>query len=293
MSLQKGLLLFLTFFIISCTGNTRKDGNTKANNLRADLQHSDTVRATDSTKHSNKKLNQLFLKYKKPIEGYHVKIEWTPYESYEDCSVGLATICFENRNGCSFSFIDSAFLSSVLINKDVKREIATFKKDTVIHVEYPVQSNRDLLRKDVPFCFADIDFDGIKELVMTVFGEGQRHNDMYRVFKLDSVGNLIKHSRQITYQKPYRDFDGITKFVQKNKTVTNTFDGGAFNSSYETFVSVPEKAENNKFMLKQIIKYVDGVKKIYYTRDQLTKSSDYLKMDFEFRKNHANGTIWD
>ena len=116
---------------------------------------------------------------------------------------------------------------------------------------------------------------------MTVFDEGQRHTDIYRVLRLDSVGNLVKLSRQITYQKPYVDFDGFTKFDQTKKTVTNTFDGGADNSSYETFVSKSGRIENNKFRLKHIISYVDGIKKIYFTRNKLFQRTDYLKMDFE------------
>ena len=283
MTLHKVLTVFLTIFILSCTGNKGKDGNTKANSIHTDRKDSDTVRATVTSKQSTEKLKRLFIKYNKPIEGYQVKIEWTPYESYEYCSVGLAIIHFENSSGSGFSIIDSAFKSSVLINKEVKREIAYFKKDTVIYIEYPVKKNHELIRKDVPFFFADMDYDSKKELVMTIFGKGQRHNDIYRVFKLDSVGNIFKLSRQVTYQKPYIDFDGFTKFDQKHKTVTNTFDGGADNSSYETFVSKSGKTDNNKFRLKYIISYVDGVKKIYYTKDKLTKSIDYLKMDFESR----------
>jgi len=283
MTYQKVFLLVLTFFIISCTGNNRKDGFTNAHSSHTDLQNRDTIRAADTTIHSTEKLKRLFLKYKNRIDGYRIKIEWTPSESYEDCSKGLATINFENTNGYRFSIIDSAFVSSALINTDIKREIAFFKKDTVIYLNYPVKSKREILRKDVPFSFADVDFDGKKELVMTVFGEGQRHTDIYRVFRLDSVGNIVKRSKQVTYLKPYIDFDGFSKFDQKNKTVTNTFDGGADNSSYETFVSKSGKTDNNKFRLKYIISYVDGVKKIYYTKDKLTKSIDYLKMDFESR----------
>ena len=284
MTHQKIFLLVLTFFIISCTGNNRKDGFTNAHSSHTDLQNRDTVRVADTTIHSTEKLKRLFLKYKNRIDGYQVKIEWTPSESYEDCSKGLATISFENTNGYRFSIIDSAFVSSVLINKDNKRVITFFKKDTVIYLNYPVKSNREIIRRDVPFSFADVDFDGKKELVMTVFGEGQRHTDIYRVFRLDSVGNLVKKSKQVTYLKPYIDFDGFTKFDQKNKTVTTTFDGGAENSSYETFVSNSGKKENNMFRLKHIVAYVDRVKKIYYTKDKLTKSSNYLKMDFENRK---------
>jgi len=283
MSLQKIIFLFLAFFILSCHGSKVKDENTKAQNLQDGLKKSNAITAVDSTKHTTEKLKRLYLKYKKPIEGFHIKIGWTPYESYEDCSVGLATFFFENRNGCRFSIIDSAFLSSVLINKDKKKEIAYFKEDTLIYIEYPFKSNREIIRRDVPFSFSDVDFDGKKELIMTVFGEGQRHTDVFRIFKLDSVGNLVKRSKQVTYQKPYIDFDGFTKFDKKNKTVTNTFDGGADNSSYETFVSESGIAENNKFRLKHIVEYINGVKKIYYTRDKLTERTDYLKHDFDNR----------
>jgi len=284
MTFQKVLILFLIFLIISCTGNNRKDRNTKTHSLHTDLQNRDTIRAADTTIRSTEKLKRLFIKYKNRIDGYQVKIEWTPSESYEDCSKGLATIYFENPNGYRFSIIDSAFVSSALINTDIKREIAFFKKDTVIYLNYPVKSKREIIRRDVPFSFADVDFDDKKELVMTVFGEGQRHTDIYRVFRLDSVGNIVEKSKQVTYLKPFIDFDGFTKFDQKNKIVTNTFDGGAENSSYETFVYGSGKAKINMFRLKHIVAYVDGVKKIYYTKDKLTKSIDYLKMDFENSK---------
>jgi hypothetical protein len=227
------------------------------------------------------KRNELILKYNKPIEGYRVKIEWTPYESYEDHSAGLAVICFE-KNGYRFSVIDSNFVSPVLTNKDRKRNIALFKNDTVINIEYSTKIIQELLRRDVPFSFSDIDFDGQKELVMNIFGEGQRHTDIFRIFKLDSVGNIVKTSKQITFQKPYIDFDGFTKFNRKNKTITNFFGGGTLDNSYETFIVDSNKVNNNnKFRLKQIVEYIDGFKKIYYTGDKLTERSNFLKMDFE------------
>lgn len=271
MKLKLIILIFTTILTLSCH---------KANvDTKKDIDKVDAVKKTLPKSASATIEKQLVtLRYKKPVNGYRITIKWTLYESYEDISKGLAVIYFKKDKGCRFCLIDSNFVSNIFVTKNGKE---TLTNDSLIYLDYPPKTKRNILRNDVPFSFEDVDFDGEKELIITVFGEGQRHIDIFRVFKLDSVGNLVKQSKQVTYQKPYIDFDGFTRFDKKDKTVTNTFDGGADNSSYETFVSGSGIAKNNKFRLKRIVEYVDGVKKIHYTKNKLTKSGDYLKMDFE------------
>ena len=276
MKLKLIFLVCLSILTLSCH---------KANVKSVDKAETIKTALPDTIKQLPAELKKIILKYRKSVNGYRITIKCTFYDSYEKTYKGLGVICFEKSNGCQFSLIDSSFVANLFVKKNKK---TTSKGGSVIYLEYPAKKNKNELRNDVPFSFADVDFDGKKELIMTVFGEGQRHLDIFRVFKLDSVGNLVKQSKQITYQKPYIDFDGFTKFDQKNKTVTNTFDGGAYNSSYETFISKSGIEENNKFRLKYIVEYVDGIKKVYYTKDKLTKSCDYLKMDFEIQMENKN-----
>ena len=90
-----------------------------------------------------------------------------------------------------------------------------------------------------PFSFGDMNFDGIKELVIAHRRQGQRHYDAYDVYLIQEIeGTSYFNILDLTDEMPYSEIDETTEFDWDNKTLLMYYSGGACSSSYETYKRV-------------------------------------------------------
>jgi len=178
----------------------------------------------------------IYIEFTDVIQGrYIVDVEWFPDWGLVPMFNGPANINFK------------------LIDRDVKFTIKTdffnignrmfsFPKyrmdaDTIANKEVIKMKYSDIANE--PFAFGDMNFDGIKELVIANRRQGQRHHDAYEVYLIQEIEdtsyfNII----DLTDVLPYSNIDATTKFDSDNKTIQLYYSGGACSSSYETYKRV-------------------------------------------------------
>jgi len=178
----------------------------------------------------------IYIEFTDVIQGrYIVDVEWFPDWGLVPMFNGPANINFK------------------LIDRDVKFTIKTdffnignrmfsFPKyrmdaDTIANKEVIKMKYSDIANE--PFAFGDMNFDGIKELVIANRRQGQRYHDAYEVYLIQEIEdtsyfNII----DLTDVLPYSNIDATTKFDSGNKTIQLYYSGGACSSSYETYKRV-------------------------------------------------------
>jgi hypothetical protein len=166
---------------------------------------------------------------------YMVDVEWFPNWGIVPMFNGPANINFK------------------LIDRDVKFTIKTdffnignrmfsFPKyrmnaDTIAKKEVIKMKFSDIA--NTPFAFGDMNFDGIKELVIANRRQGQRHHDAYEVYLIQEIEDTSYFNiLDLTDVLPYSNIDATTEFDSDNKTIQLYYSGGACSSSYETYKRV-------------------------------------------------------
>ena len=269
--------IFILVGIILLFGCKRKEAPA-SNSIAQSIQKADSIKADSIRKESNYKMvdniDHFFVKYSNDVNGYHVTAECIKNKQLTDGS-WRANLFFKHSSGFQFTIIDSCYNAYALSESGV----TSLSNDTTININYPASSNADTLRHDVPFFFSDVNYDGRDELIINVHGCAQRGCDMFQVFALDKSGNLLPRSKQITYQKPFVDFDDLTHFDGRNKSVTTQFSGGAMDGQNEIFKIDVRKSESryNRFALHNIEILENGVKRVSSSKkDLLISKTNYL-----------------
>ena len=179
---------------------------------------------------------RIYIEFTDVIQGrYIVDVEWFPNWGSAPMFNGPANINFK------------------LIDRDVKFTIKTdffnignrmfsFPKyrmdaETIASKEVIKMKFSDIA--NAPFAFGDMNFDGVKELVIANRKQGQRHHDAYEVYLIQEIEdtsyfNII----DLTDTLPYSNIDATTEFDSDNKTIQLYYSGGACSSSYETYKRV-------------------------------------------------------
>ena len=178
----------------------------------------------------------IYIEFTDVIQGrYIVDVEWFPDWGLVPMFNGPANINFKlvdrdvkftiktdffNIGNRMFSFPKYRINANTIANKEV------------IKMKYSDIANE-------PFAFGDMNFDGIKELVIANRKQGQRHHDAYEVYLIQEIEdtsyfNII----DLTDTLPYSNIDATTKFDSDNKTIQLYYSGGACSSSYETYKRV-------------------------------------------------------
>lgn len=211
---------------------------------------SETIVKSDSTESVKDTViyntDTIQIYYKNKIENYTVSVKWIPREANCVSVDGNAYISFKHNSGTSF-IVHHKFFSSDLCSYDTTNGLAILPKERTFKINYPLNTKNEYLRKDVPFYFADVNFDGKKELILVNYGEGQRLCNSYSVYALNNQYGLVDSTEQITNQEPYKYFDSMTEFNRKNKTILIYLSGGAVNYEYRTY-----KYKNGKMALRQV-----------------------------------------
>ena len=178
----------------------------------------------------------IYIEFTDVIQGrYIVDVEWFPDWGLVPMFNGPANINFKlvdrdvkftiktdffNIGNRMFSFPKYRINANTIANKEV------------IKMKYSDIANE-------PFAFGDMNFDGIKELVIANRRQGQRYHDAYEVYLIQEIEdtsyfNII----DLTDVLPYSNIDATTKFDSDNKTIQLYYSGGACSSSYETYKRV-------------------------------------------------------
>jgi len=178
----------------------------------------------------------IYIEFTDVIQGrYIVDVEWFPNWGLVPMFNGPANINFK------------------LIDKDVKFTIKTdffnignrmfsFPKyrmdaETIASKEVIKMKFSDIA--NAPFAFGDMNFDGIKELVIANRKQGQRHHDAYEVYLIQEIEDTSYFNiMDLTDTLPYSNIDATTEFDSDNKTIQLYYSGGACSSSYETYKRV-------------------------------------------------------
>ena len=178
----------------------------------------------------------IYIEFTDVIQGrYIVDVEWFPDWGLVPMFNGPANINFK------------------LVDRDVKFTIKTdffnignrmfsFPKyrmdaDTIANKEVIKMKYSDIANE--PFAFGDMNFDGIKELVIANRRQGQRYHDAYEVYLIQEIEDTSYFNiMDLTDTLPYSNIDATTKFDSDNKTIQLYYSGGACSSSYETYKRV-------------------------------------------------------
>jgi len=178
----------------------------------------------------------IYIEFTDVIQGrYIVDVEWFPDWGLVPMFNGPANINFKlvdrdvkftiktdffNIGNRMFSFPKYRINANTIANKEV------------IKMKYSDIANE-------PFAFGDMNFDGIKELVIANRRQGQRHHDAYEVYLIQEIEDTSYFNiMDLTDTLPYSNIDATTEFDSDNKTIQLYYSGGACSSSYETYKRV-------------------------------------------------------
>lgn len=132
--------------------------------------------------------DSFIIRYSNAVNGYMVKAV-AKVNLSEDSPVLCADIYF-TKNGRTFMLHSMSFGDSVFSKGRMDPDgfnLQTFEKyrGKTIETRYKMKDNgEDVMLKDVPFFFKDLDFDDVPELVIVHKGMAVRFGDGYDVYRI-------------------------------------------------------------------------------------------------------------
>ena len=178
----------------------------------------------------------IHIEFTDVIQGrYIVDVEWFPDWGLVPMFNGPATINFKLIDrGVKFTIKTDFF--------NIGNRMFSFPK---YRMDAETIANKDIIKmkfSDIanpPFSFGDMNFDGIKELVIAHRRQGQRHYDAYDVYLIQELEDSSYFNiLDLTDVLPYSEIDETTEFDWDKKTIELYYSGGACQSSYETYQRV-------------------------------------------------------
>lgn len=166
-----------------------------------------------------------YIKYKQPVNNYTVSaICWTDTLYGEYNSHGV--IHFQNDEQ-EFIVENPLFPAYNLF-----QEKQSLKNGTLVETDYiPFKATKDTLNNtffdssESPFFFFDIDFDGEKELIVTLFGGmGHHGHNAYKAYKIPTINDRTILSAM--QGEPFNNLNDYTEIDTIQKTITTPYDIG-------------------------------------------------------------------
>ena len=178
----------------------------------------------------------IYIEFTDVIQGrYIVDVEWFPNWGLVPMFNGPANINFKLVDRDVKFTIKTDFFnigSRMFSFPKYRMDAETIASKEVIKIKFSDSAN-------APFAFGDMNFDGIKELVIANRKQGQRHHDAYEVYLIQEIEDTSYFNiLDLTDTLPYSNIDATTKFDSDNKTIQLYYSGGACSSSYETYKRV-------------------------------------------------------
>ena len=192
----------------------------------------------------------IYIEFTDVIQGrYIVDVEWFPNWGLVPMFNGPANINFKlvDRDvkftiKTDFFNIGSRMFSFPKYRMDAK----TIANKEVIKMKFSDIANP-------PFSFGDMNFDGIKELVIAHRRQGQRHYDAYDVYLIQEIeGTSYFNILDLTDEMPYSAIDETTEFDWDNKTLSMYYSGGACSSIEELYERVYSEYPMQDYKFKLI-----------------------------------------
>ena len=178
----------------------------------------------------------IYIEFTDVIQGrYIVDVEWFP-------NWGLVPM-FNGPANINFNLIDRDVKFTIKTDFfNIGNRMFSFPKyrmdaETIASKEVIKMKFSDIA--NAPFAFGDMNFDGVKELVIANRKQGQRHHDAYEVYLIQEIEDTSYFNiMDLTDTLPYSNIDATTEFDSDNKTIQLYYSGGACSSSYETYKRV-------------------------------------------------------
>ena len=193
MNYKVAILPILICLLSSCCFQNR------TNKASSEASPAESVNETDTPITSK----EFHVRYDKPINGYTVT---AVIEPYEDADWGSAVLTFTKGDVTFNVYVDSFTKEGFsLKGYDSFEEIV---------LQYVPKPKGAVLYDKEPFCFSDIDYDGVDEILVLESGGGVHGVHAYLVFEQDGT------KRE---DGPFAKFDEHVEFDAKNKTITRYY----------------------------------------------------------------------
>ena len=186
---------------------------------------------------------------------YLVDVEWFPNWGLAPLLTGPANINFRVKD-TNFKFTIKSQLfhiaQRIFSFPNYRMNAETITKKEVLKMKYWHLANP-------PFAFGDMNFDDIKELVISEKRGGQRGHDAYKVYLLQEIEDTEYFNVvNLSNVKPYSDIDQTTQFDWDNKTIRVISSAGACGSMEELYERVYSDfpMQDYKFKLTEKIQYL-------------------------------------
>lgn len=221
--------------------STIQNKNEIIKNLSIDLlnQKKDADNKIDSLLESHNRLknqsksdfNIITVDYANIVNGYKVKVAWLPnlklVHEHPEYISGPAILEFSNIND---SLLFSVSTNNYAIKKDLF-SVTYLNIDSLdlasLNTSQITIQNKELSQihdstpiKDSEFSFADLDFDGEKELIVRNYGVWSQGTSRYDIYH-HSRSDDDSHINKITYS-PFNYIDDYTGFDYAAKTIQTT-----------------------------------------------------------------------
>ncbi len=192
---------------------------------------------------SPKKIGSVFITYDNLIEGYRVSIKYTPkVVYYEDHIIGRGTIYFHHiKSKQKFKLYNPmmGFPTGVLpikLSKNKQTITSLIKRNKSLHYIF---KDRTLSKTEfgnfgtteVPFFFYDLNFDGVKELLLPKMNSGQRGVAIFKPFE-NHNGKFYSFKKSFLQKKTISVLDEMTTIDRKKKQIIIHCSGG-YKDSYD------------------------------------------------------------
>lgn len=221
--MNKEFLASLFFTILLMTGCKAESENSEKN-LQQETEQTEKI--------ENDILN---ITYNQKVNGYKVKVIWKPQTIKYRNAVGPAIIEFK-KGETEFSLTNNYFyLPTKTVDLKIieNKVVGINKSDVNLDYKKPIIGNGSFESIDVPFVFLDLDFDEIKELILTKANQGPRFSHAYDAYSFSEYGKLERS--QITNQEPFNEIDFMTKLNKENKELVINFSGGICSGTTKTY----------------------------------------------------------
>lgn len=136
-------------------------------------------------------LPNVYFKYDQIVNGYEVTARWQPFD--KGAETGHLIMNFHNKKtGKNFQYISEKYCNFHTVELACSPKFKGFEEGDIFHFDYiPLEGNiwykESQLGYDTPFQFLDVDFDGIKELLVSDYGRYQGGN-LYMVHHITPNG---------------------------------------------------------------------------------------------------------
>ena len=143
-----------------------------------------------------KNIGSVFINYDNLVEGYKVSIKFTPkVVYYEDHIIGRGTIYFHHiKTNQKFKIYNPMMgfptrVLPILLSKNKRTITRFFKRNKSLHYIFKDRTLSNAKfgnfgTTEVPFFFYDMNFDGVKELLLPQMNSGQRSDAIFKPYEV-------------------------------------------------------------------------------------------------------------